>query len=72
MEFWIIDRLEDPFAVCEGENRQRREIPLAELPEDVREGDVLCLKGGEYHIDRAETERRREENSRLLKSLLGE
>ena len=72
MEFWSIDRLEGSFAVCEGENRQRKESPLADLPEGVKEGDVLRLADGMYQIDREETERRREENRRLLESLLGE
>lgn len=72
MEFWSIDRLEGSFAVCEDENRQRKEIPLADLPEGVKEGDVLRLASGMYQIDREETERRREENRRLLESLLGE
>lgn len=72
MEFWSIDRIEENFAICEGENRQRLEIPRDRLPEGAKEGDVLRLTGGEYQIDRAETNRRREENRRLLESLLGE
>lgn len=72
MEFWSIDRIEENFAICEGENRQRLEIPRDRLPEGSKEGDVLRLTGGEYQIDRAETNRRREENRRLLESLLGE
>lgn len=72
MEFWSIDRLEGSFAVCEGDDRRQKEIPLADLPEGVNEGDILCLVDGEYRIDREETQRRREENRRLLESLLGE
>lgn len=72
MKFWSIDRLEGSFAVCEGDDRQQKEIPLADLPEGVNEGDILCLVDGEYRIDREETQRRREENRRLLESLLGE
>ena len=72
MEFWSIDRIEENFAICEGENRQRLEIPRDRLPDGAKEGDVLRLTGGEYQIDRAETNRRREENRRLLESLLGE
>ena len=36
----IVDRIEAPLAVCEGDGGQV-EIPLSELPETVREGDVL-------------------------------
>ncbi len=72
MEFWSIDRIEENFAVCEDENRQRLEIPRDRLPEGAKEGDVLRLTDGGYEIDREETARRREENRRLLESLLGE
>ena len=72
MEYWSIDRLEERVAVCEDDNRQRREIPLVDLPEDVKEGDVLCRVDGRYRVDNRETERRRERNRKLLQRLRGQ
>ncbi len=72
MEYWSIDRLEEKVAVCEDDNRQRREIPLADLPEGVKEGDVLCRVDGRYRVDHRETERRRERNRKLLERLRGQ
>lgn len=72
MELWIVDRIESGFAVCEGANRTAVDLPLSELPAGIKEGDVIRLEGEAYQIDREETERRREENRRLLESLLEE
>ena len=37
----VIDRIEGGAAVCEGEDRAMREIPLDLLPQGAAEGDVL-------------------------------
>ena len=55
----IIDRIEGGFAVCENENQQMINISLADLPEGVREGNVLKYDDGVYFVDKdAEAERR--------------
>ena len=65
----IVDRFEDGVAVCEQADRTMLEIPLAQLPADVREGDVLRCEGALYVIDREETQARahriREKMNRL-------
>ena len=69
----VIDRIEGDFAVCEGEDRSREDIPLSALPAGVREGD--CLRkapGGGYVLDADETARRRARNSALMKWLFSE
>ena len=43
---FIVDRIEGHFAVCEDENMQMKDIPLADLPEDIREGNVLEYNNG--------------------------
>lgn len=57
----VIDRIEGDIAVCEAAEG-RREIPLAELPAEAREGDCLVLVDGVWQIDREETLRRRQQN----------
>lgn len=64
METIRIDRLEGALAVCEQADGTFAEVPLAQLPADVREGDVLrpadaAADSPAWEIDRAETVRRR-------------
>lgn len=65
----IIDRIEGDFAVCERADRTMTEIPLAELPGDVREGDCLRESDGGYIVDMEETRRRRAKSRAMLDSL---
>ncbi|MCI5801687.1 MAG: DUF3006 domain-containing protein [Oscillospiraceae bacterium] len=71
MEYWVIDRLEEGYAVCEhGDGMEN--IPAELLPEGAREGDCLFRCGEGFAADREETRRRREENLRLTQALFGE
>lgn len=54
-----IDRIENGFAVCEGENKTFEKIPLESLPQGVQEGDVLRQDENGFALDREETRRRR-------------
>ena len=53
-----VDRIEGDFAVCELENMSFVNIPLNELPEGIREGNVLLVENNTYAID-IETEKER-------------
>ena len=44
--FYSVDRIEGPLAVLQDDEGENRAVPLAELPEGLREGDVLCREGG--------------------------
>ena len=66
---YIVDRIEDNVAVLEGEDGDMTDVKLAELPEGVKEGDVLELKEGRYRIDCARTQNRREQMEDLFRSL---
>ena len=49
---YIIDRFEENFAVCENrETEEMKNIDIKELPENIKEGDVLRYKNGEYILD---------------------
>jgi len=64
----VIDRIERETAVIETEYGMRN-IPLAELPADVREGDVLRMTDAGYIIDMALTEQRRAAAAEKLRRL---
>lgn len=69
MIFLSVDRLEEGFAVCEGDDRSMVRIPLSSLP-TVAEGDCLRQTETGFVIDQEETQRRREYNRALQAKLL--
>ncbi|MHB9146794.1 MAG: DUF3006 domain-containing protein [Symbiobacteriia bacterium] len=54
--FWVIDRFEGEYAVLVGDDRAVAQLPKANLPAGVKEGDVLRL---DLVLDEEETARRR-------------
>lgn len=57
---YTIDRIEGTLAVLEDEDGEFRNVPVAALPEDAREGDVLTwTEPGIWAVDAAETAARR-------------
>ena len=57
-EIFIVDRIENGYAVCETEQGGKKDIPLTKT-KDVHEGDVIILKDGVYIPDKDKTEARR-------------
>lgn len=56
---YIIDRFKSDYAICEDENQQMVNIPIKELPANLKEGDCLIYKNGVYTIDSNSTEARK-------------
>lgn len=49
---WVVDRFEENFAICENrETKEIRKINLNELPENLKEGNVLKLQSNKYELD---------------------
>ena len=49
---WVVDRFEENFAICENrETKEIRKINLNELPENLKEGNVLKLQNNKYEND---------------------
>ena len=53
------DRREGELAVLVDDEGNQVNVPLADLPQDSREGSVLRLTEGRYAVDEVETDRRR-------------
>lgn len=66
---YIVDRIEEGVAVLEGEDGAMTNVKLGELPEGVKEGDVLVMHEGSYRIDCDATQSRREQMEDLFRSL---
>lgn len=56
---YIVDRIEEGFAVCEDENGKFSDIEIAGLPEGIKEGDIISVENGEAVFLKEETEERR-------------
>lgn len=69
MTYFILDRFEGEFAVCEDENGDMRSIAKAELPKNIKEGDVLRFDGSGYSFDAERTSLRQERVKKLLSRL---
>lgn len=67
---YIIDRFEGDIAVVEADETML-DIPRSQLPAEAQEGDVLQKNGDVYVVDRAATEKRKEEINRLMKGIWG-
>ena len=49
---WVVDRFEENFAICENrETKEIRKINFNELPENLKEGNVLKLQNNKYEIE---------------------
>lgn len=65
----IVDRIEGQFAVVEFPDRTTKDVSLAELPCNTRQGDCLEYSGGKYISAPEETALRKAEIDKLTKSL---
>ncbi len=65
---WIIDRIEEGWAVCytDDDRNIRIDMPVQDLPEGVLEGDHLIVT---FEIDREKTKKEKEYAEELLREL---
>lgn len=66
---YIIDRLEEEYAICENENEDICKIYKSLIQEEPREGDILIKKGDVYIIDKEETIKRRKMIKNKMKNI---
>lgn len=66
---YIIDRLEDGLAICEDELKKMISIPRTQLPEKLKEGDILNEEEGRFTLDAEATRKRREKLRKKLMNL---
>ncbi|WP_010234401.1 DUF3006 domain-containing protein [Clostridium arbusti] len=65
----VVDRFEGKYAVCEKNDRTMVNIKMSKLPKELKEGDVLQIKGKIISIDLAETLKRKAEIKELTKDI---
>lgn len=66
----IVDRIEGGVIILEIDGKYK-DIPLEKFPKDISEGDIVIYDNG-YKILREETNKRKNEMRKLLRSLFDE
>lgn len=68
--YFIVDRFEGEFAVCEDqESGEQIDIAKSELSDDVHEGDVIFKSGEVFLTDSEKTKERKELIKRKFENL---
>ncbi len=67
---FTVDRIEGSFAVCEDSNGDMVNIHLDKLPVEVRSGDILNLRDGQFLLERSAADKRRNKLSALQDKVL--
>ena len=65
----IVDRIEGQFAVIEFPDRTTKDVPLNELPKELKPGDCFLYNDGLYVPAPEETSKRRAKITELMKSM---
>lgn len=65
----IIDRFEGVYAVCETEDKRYINVLKSELPQGIKEGDVLNCINDKWCIDDTITKKRKDKIQNKLNSL---
>lgn len=59
MNYYIVDRFEGDFAVCEAPGGEMENLRRELLPPDTGEGDLIYLQSGVWAVDQEATKTRR-------------
>ena len=65
----VVDRIEGQSVVIEFPNRTTKDVPLEELPLDVKPGDCFWYNNEQYVAASEETAKRRAKMKELMKSM---
>lgn len=58
---YVVDRIEDEIVILESlETQLKKEVLLSELPEEIKEGNILIYENELYTIDLEEEQKRRQ------------
>ena len=66
---YSVERIEENIAICEDDLGKTIKLSLDELPENIREGDIIVRTENGYTIDSDETSVRRKKMAEMQKKL---
>ena len=68
---YSIDRIEENIAVCEDDDGNVLKLSVDELPQEIREGDIMEKTESGFVIDADETKARRKKIAELQRNIFG-
>ncbi len=68
---YSIDRIEENIAICEDDDGNTLKLSTDELPQNIREGDIIEKNENGFVIDAAETRFRRQKMAEKQRNLFG-
>lgn len=66
---YSVERIEENIALCEDDLGKTIKLSLDELPENIREGEIIVRTENGYTIDSDETSARRKKMAEMQKKL---
>ena len=68
---YSVDRIEEKIAICEDDDGNVLKLNVDELPQEIREGDIIEKKENGFVIDADETQLRRKNMAELQRTIFG-
>lgn len=70
LKTYSVDRFEGRYVILEDENGKIYDVLREELPEDIREGDILRDNGGYFFVDEEETAKQRKKLKEIFDNIV--
>lgn len=68
---YSVDRIEENIAICEDDDGNVLKLNVDELPQEIREGDIIEKTENGFVIDADETQLRRKKMAELQRNIFG-
>ena len=68
---YSVERIEENIALCEDDLGKTVKLRLDELPENIREGEIIVRTENGYTIDSDETSARRKKMAEMQRNIFG-
>lgn len=68
---YSVEKIEENIAVCEADEGSVLKLKLYELPQGIREGDIIDQTGNGFVVNSVETESRRKKMAEMQRNIFG-
>lgn len=68
---YSVERIEENIAVCEADDGSVLKLKLYELPQGIREGDIINQTENGFVVNSAETKSRRKKMAEMQRNIFG-